>query len=146
MSKKHKFKDKKKLFSRKHLRSWLFRLGLIGVGVAAGVLAKPSLIQDPVKRTQVEDMREQILEANDIGQEKALQVLGESAEVAKTTLKKASEVTGEITHTDPQQLVETTVTNLKEEVKSLPEKEVKRIKLEFCQDVIKEIEITCENK
>ena len=39
---------------------------------------------------------------------------------------------------DPQEFVNQTITTLKAEVSSLPEKEIKRMKLEFCQDVIEE--------
>ena len=147
MAKRHrKFKNKSSFLSPKKIRRWLFRLGLLGAGVAIGVLAKPSLIQDSAKRAQVEGLRDQILQANDVGQEKALQVLGQSAEVIEDTVGKASNVAKDLSGKDPQIIVEEKVTYLKEEVKSLPEKQVKRIKLEFCQDVIKELELSCKSE
>ena len=146
MSKHRKFKDKKRFLSPKRIRRYLFRLFLLAVGGAIGILARPSLVQDPIKRAQVEGIRDQLLQANDVGQEKALQVLGETSGVAQDTLGKVSEITREVTNTDPQVLIQEKVTLLKEEVKSLPEKEIKRIKLEFCQDVIEDIELTCEAK
>lgn len=146
MAKKHKkFKDKR-LISPKKIRRWLFRLALVGIGVAAGVLARPSLIQDPVKRAQVEDIRSQVLQANDEAQQKAMEVLGQSSEVVKQTVTTVSEVTKEVTNKDPQVVVQETVTKLTEEVKTLPQEQVKKIKLQFCQDVIGEIELTCKNE
>jgi len=144
MKKRKKFKDKPRLFSPKKIRRWLVRLGLVAVGVGVGVLVKPSLIQDSTKRAQVEDMREQILQANEVGQEKALQVLGESAEVIGNTVDKTSSLAKDLSGKDPQVIVEEKVSDFKEEIKSLPEKQIKKIKLEFCQDVIKEIELSCK--
>ncbi len=144
--KRKKFKDKPRLFSPKKIRRWLFRLGLVATGVGIGVLVKPSLIPDLEKRAQVEGLREQILQANEVGQEKALQVLGESSEVAQEAVDKASEVAKDLSGKDPQVIVEEKVTDFKEEIKSLPEKQVKKIKLEFCQDVIKEIELSCKSE
>jgi len=146
MKRRKKFKDKPRLFSPKKIRRWLFRLGLVGMGVAVGVLVKPSLIQDSAKRAQVEGVREQILQANEIGQEKALQVLGESVEVIGATVDKTSSLAKDLSGKDPQVIVEEKVTKFKEEVKSLPEKQVQKIKLEFCKDVIAEIELTCKSE
>lgn len=143
MSKKHKKLKKSGPFSPKKLRRWFFRLVLVGLGVGIGVLAKPSLIQDSAKRAQVEGVRDQLLEVNEVGQQKALELLGQSGEVAGQALDTATQITKDVTNQDPQELVTQTVTNLKEEVKTLPEKQVKKIKLEFCRDVIEEIEFTC---
>lgn len=143
MSKKHKKLKKSGPFSPKKLRRWFFRLVLVGLGVGIGVLVKPSLIQDPAKRAQVEGVRDQLLEVNDVGQQKALELLNQGSVTAEQALGTASQITQDLTNQDPQELVTQTVTNLTEEVKTLPEKQVKKIKLEFCRDVIEEIELTC---
>lgn len=145
MSKKHKkFTEPKPFFSKKKIRHWLTRIILLAAIGAGVVLVKPSLISDPAKRAQVEDLRNKILQVNNEGQEKALKVLGESAEVVKDTTDKAADVAKDLSGKDPQVIVEEKVTILKEEVRSLPEKQVKKIKLEFCQDVIKEVELSCQ--
>lgn len=138
-------KEKSGLVSKKKIRKLLFRVALVGVGVAAGILARPSLVQDPAQRARVEEVREQILNANEEGQEKAIKVLGESSERVKETIGKVSGIAGEVTNTDPQILVNEKVEIIKQEVKNLPQNQIKKIKLEFCQDVIKEeIALACQ--
>ncbi|MBI2009714.1 MAG: hypothetical protein HYS86_00910 [Candidatus Chisholmbacteria bacterium] len=147
MSKKrrHKSAEKSGFLSPKKIRQLLFRVALVGVGVAAGVLARPSLIQDPAQRALVDELRNQVLTANEEGQKKALQVLGSSSETIKETVGKVSGVADEVTGTDPQVLVNEKVAIIKQEVKNLPQNQIKKIKLEFCQDVIKEeVELACQ--
>lgn len=127
------------LSSSKILRRWLLRLVLVGVGIATGVMVRPSLIEDPIKRAQVEQLRNQVLEANTQSQEKALQVLGQTAQTSQQVIEKVTRITQEVTHQNPQQVVNTTITNITNEVKNLPQEQVKKVKLQFCQDVMQEL-------
>jgi len=141
---KKKIKKDKSLVSKKKIRKLLFRTALLGIGVTAGVLAQPSIVKDPAKRAQVEDLRSRVLQANDESQEKALDVLGSSSETVKDTVKKVSQTTKDLTNQDPQVIVEDAVNSISEEVKSLPEQQVQKIKLEFCKDLIEETKLSCQ--
>ena len=134
----------KRIRRKKATRRLVWQIAILGAGVAAGILVRPSIIPDPKQRAQVEGVREQILEANEVAQEKAYEVLGESTDVVGNVVSKVSEATEEISGTNPQQVVEEKVTSFAEEIKSLPEKQVKKIKLEFCAELIEEIELSCE--
>lgn len=141
----HKSKETPGFLGKKKIRKLLLRVALVGVGVAAGILARPSLIQDPIQRAQVEHLREQVLEANDAGQKKALEVLGSSTDTIQETVGQVSGIADEVTGTDPQVLVNEKVEVIKQEVKNLPQNQIKKIKLEFCQDVIKEeVALACQ--
>ena len=124
------------LLTPKKIRRWLFRLVLIGLAGAAVVMAKPDLVQNPKQRAQVEQLRDHVLEANIEGQEKVLQVLGTSVQTAQGMVGKASQVTYEVTRQDPQELINKTVVDITNQVKDLPSEQVKKIKLEFCRDVM----------
>jgi len=142
--KKRSSKASKKLISKKKIRRLFLRICLVALGLGIGILFRPQVIKDPNTRIQVENLRDRVLQANDEAQMQALEVLEESGEKVKGAADKAAEVAEEITNTDPQEYVEEKVDELTEEIKSIPEEQVKKIKLEFCQDVIEEIEVTCE--
>lgn len=142
--KKLSLKKKRLLRRKKKIRRLLLQVALLSTGIAAGVLAKPSLLTDPVQRAKVEEVRDQVLEANDEAQEKALEVLGDSSQAVKGAVDTVSEISQGLTGTDHQAVVQEKVASITEEIKELPEKQVKKIKLEFCEDLIKEIELTCE--
>lgn len=142
--KKKKKSDKpKKFITKKKIRRFLLRACLVALGLGIGVLFRPQVIKDPATRSQVENLRDRVLQANDEAQQQALEVLEEGSEKVKGAADKASEITEEITDTNPQEYVDEKVDQLTEEIKSIPEEQVKKIKLEFCQDVIEDIEVTC---
>jgi len=101
-------------------------------------LARPALVRDTAKREQVEQVREQVLRANTQAQEKALQILGESTTTTKEVIERVREVTREVTNRDPQEIISQTVTNITQEVKNLPQEQVKRVKQEVCRQILKE--------
>ena len=101
-------------------------------------MLRPTVIQDPVKRQQVEQVREQVLQANTKAQEKALQVLGESTTTTKQVIERVREVTREVTNRDPQEIINQTVTNIAQEVKNLPQEQVKKIKVQICKEILEE--------
>ncbi len=101
-------------------------------------MLRPTVIQDPVKRQQVEQVREQVLQANIEAQEKALEILGESQKTAQGVIGKAMEITGTVTQTDPQEIINTTVNNITNEVKSLPQEQVKKIKVQICKEILED--------
>jgi cell division protein FtsB len=141
MAKKRKKKktEKKKLFSKKKIRRLLVRTLLLGLGVGVGLMARPSLVKDPVKRQQVEQARDQLLEWNDVAQEKALDVLGQSTDTIQETVENITYITKEKTEVNPQEVVQTTINNITQEVKELPQEQIHKVKLEFCRDVIEEV-------
>lgn len=120
------------------IKRWLVRLGLVGLAGGTIILAKPALIQDTAKREQVEQVRNQVLQANIETQEKALEILGESQKTAQGVIGKAMEITGTVTQTDPQEIINTTVNNITNEVKSLPQEQVKKIKVQICKEILEE--------
>ena len=120
------------------IKRWLVRLGLVGLAGGAVILARPALIKDAVKREQVEQVREQVLQANTQAQEKTLQVLGESTATTKEVIERVREVTREVTNRDPQEIISQTVTNITQEVKDLPQEQVKKIKVEICREILEE--------
>ena len=120
------------------IKRWLVRLGLVGLAGGAVILARPALIKDAVKREQVEQVREQVLQANTQAQEKTLQVLGESTATTKEVIERVREVTREVTNRDPQEIISQTVTNITQEVKDLPQEQVKKIKVEICKEILEE--------
>ena len=120
------------------IKRWLVRLGLVGLAGGAVILARPALIKDAVKREQVEQVREQVLQANTQAQEKTLQVLGESTATTKEVIERVREVTREVTNRDPQEIINQTVTNIAQEVKNLPQEQVKKIKVEICREILEE--------
>lgn len=120
------------------IKRWLWKLGLVGLAGGAVVLARPALIQDTTKRQQVEQVREQVLQANTKAQEKALQVLGESTVTTKEVIERAREITKEVTNRDPEEIISQTVTNITNEVKSLPAEQVKKVKVEICREILEE--------
>jgi len=144
--KKRSSKKQKKLITKKKIRRLFLRVCLVALGLGVGVLFRPQVIKDPVMRGQVEGLRDRVLQANDQVQDQALDALEEGSEKVKGAAEKASDITQDLTDTDPQEYVEDKVEELTEEIKSIPEEQVKKIKLEFCQDVIEEIEITCQNQ
>ncbi len=137
-------KASKKLISKKKIRRLFLRTCLLALGLGVGVLFRPQVIKDPNTRLQVENLRDRVLQANDEAQMQALEALEDSGEKVKGVAEKAADITEEVTNTDPQEYVEEKVDELTEEIKSIPEEQVKKIKLEFCQDVIEEIEVSCE--
>lgn len=120
------------------IKRWLWKLGLVGLAGGAVVLARPALIQDTTKRQQVEQVREQVLQANTQAQEKALQVLGESTTTTKEVIERVREITKEVTNRDPEEIISQTVTNITNEVKSLPAEQVKKVKVEICREILEE--------
>ena len=124
--------------SQKKIRQWLVRLVLLGVAGGGVVLAKPNLIKDAQKRAQVEQIRDQVLQANTEAQEKTLQVLGQSAATTEVVVERVREVTKEVTHEDPQQIVNQTVTNITNEIKDLPQEQVNKIKRDICEQIMVE--------
>ncbi|MBI4034872.1 MAG: hypothetical protein HY381_00560 [Candidatus Chisholmbacteria bacterium] len=123
----------------KEVRRWMVRLILLGLAGAGVILVKPDLISDATKRTQVEEVREQLLKANTQGQERALQILGDTAKETQAIVGRVSRVTEEVTHQNPQEIINQAVANITAEVKDLPKEQVKKIKLEFCRDVMEEV-------
>lgn len=120
------------------IKRWLVRLALVGLAGGSVILAKPALVQDAAKRQQVEQAREQVLQANTKAQEKALQVLGESTVTTKEVIERVREITKEVTNRDPQEIINQTVTNITNEVKSLPAEQVKKVKVEICREILEE--------
>ncbi|OGY16477.1 MAG: hypothetical protein A2784_04380 [Candidatus Chisholmbacteria bacterium RIFCSPHIGHO2_01_FULL_48_12] len=120
------------------IKRWLVRLGLVGFAGGTVILARPALVRDTAKREQVEQVREQVLRANTQAQEKALQILGESTTTTKEVIERVREVTREVTNRDPQEIISQTVTNITQEVKNLPQEQVKRVKQEVCRQILKE--------
>jgi predicted translin family RNA/ssDNA-binding protein len=120
------------------IKRWLVRLGLVALGGGIVILARPALIRDTAKREQVEQVREQVLQANTQAQEKALQVLGESTVTTKEVIERVREVTREVTNQDPQQIINQTVTNITQEIKDLPQEQVKKVKQEVCRQILEE--------
>ena len=120
------------------IKRWLWRLGLVGLAGGAVVLARPALIKDTAKRQQVEQVREQVLQANTQVQEKAIQVLGESTTTTKEVIERVREITKEVTNRDPQEIISQTVNNITQEVKDLPQEQVKKIKVQICREILEE--------
>lgn len=120
------------------IKRWLWRLGLVGLAGGAIILARPALIKDAAKREQAEQVREQVLQANTKAQEKALQVLGESTTTTKEVIERVREITKEVTNRDPEEIISQTVTNITNEVKSLPQEQVKKVKVEICREILEE--------
>lgn len=120
------------------IKLWLVRLGLVGLAGGAVILARPALIKDMAKRQQVEQVREQVLQANTQAQEKALQVLGESTTTTKEVIERVREITKEVTNRDPQEIINQTVTSITQEVKDLPQEQVKKIKVQICREILEE--------
>lgn len=114
------------------------RLGLVALAGGTVILARPALIRDTTKREQVEQVREQVLQANTQAQEKALQILGESTTTTKEVIERVREVTREVTNRDPQEIINQTVTNITQEVKDLPQEQVKKIKVQICKEILEE--------
>ena len=50
------------------------------------------------------------------------------------------EVTYQVTNQDPQEIVNQTVTNITNEIKDLPQEQVKKIKVEICQEILKDVD------
>ena len=139
MKKRHAH-EPKPMISAKKIRRWLVRLAVLGLGGATIVMAKPDLIPDPQKQAQVKQAREQVLQANTEAQEKALQVLGHSAATTQEVVGRVREVTYQVTNQDPQEIVNQTVTNITNEIKDLPQEQVKKIKVEICQEILKDVD------
>lgn len=139
-------KKLKIIHRKKKLHRTLLQVALLSTGLVAGILARPSIISDPQQRSQVEEVRNQVLQANDNIQEKALETFDEGSGTVKGVIDKASDITEDFSGTNPQEVVQQKVEAFSQEVKALPEKQIKKIKLEFCQDVIEEIELTCSQE
>lgn len=122
----------------REIKRWLVRLGLVGLASGAVILARPALIKDMAKRQQVEQVREQVLQANTQAQEKAIQVLGESTTTTKEVIERVREITKEVTNRDPQEIISQTVNNITQEVKDLPQEQVKKIKVQICREILEE--------
>ena len=132
--------EAKPMISAKNIRRWLVRLVVLGLGGAAVVMAKPDLIPDPQKQAQIKQVREQVLQANTEVQGKALQILGDSATTTQEVVGRVREVTYQVTNQDPQEIVSEVVTNITNEIKDLPQEQVKKIKVEICQEILKDVD------
>jgi len=126
--------------SQRKIRRWLFRLSLVALAAAAVLMVKPDLVKDPTQRAQVEDIRTQVLQANTQGQEKALEILSQGSQVTGQLLGQATTAAKELTHQDPQEIINTTITNLTNEVKDLPQEQVKKVKLQICEQILKDVD------
>ena len=140
MSKRRHFHEPKPMISAKNIRRWLVRLVVLGLGGAAVVMAKPDLVPDPQKQAQIKQVREQVLQANTEVQGKALQILGDSATTTQEVVGRVREVTYQVTNQDPQEIVSEVVTNITNEIKDLPQEQVKKIKVEICQEILKDVD------
>ena len=132
--------EAKPMISAKNIRRWLVRLVVLGLGGAAVVMAKPDLVPDPQKQAQIKQVREQVLQANTEVQGKALQILGDSATTTQEVVGRVREVTYQVTNQDPQEIVSEVVTNITNEIKDLPQEQVKKIKVEICQEILKDVD------
>ena len=139
MARKRRFtaEDRRRM-AKGELRRGLMRIVMVGVlGAGVYLLSNPGAIENPKQREKVEAAREKLVESGSEGGDQ----LKVSIDSAKEYVKEAFETTKipkNLTGGEEEIVVEELVNNLSEEVKQLPAEQVKKVKIQFCQDVINE--------
>jgi len=132
-------KRKKRFFSLYRLLNIVpFKILLIGSAFAAGYFyINPSQIPDAKIRNQVETYKQ---DNQNTTQDQIVDVLGNATQKATDIIKNTKIPEPLLNQEDISEeiVVEDVVNNFTEEIKQLPEKQVKKIKYQICQDVISE--------
>jgi hypothetical protein len=133
-SKSHDDKPKKKGLIPKKLKKNFLKFGILGVlGLAAFVIYKPDLIQDPNQRMQAEAIRVKIqLTAQSIGNQ-----LGNMSNKNLNLAVSNPIPEGGVVLGTSQVNVDTIVTGLLSKIQLLPTERIEDIKLKICADVLK---------
>ena len=88
----------------------------------------------PSYAPQVEKTKETVLTAASQAQSQATQILGTATQLTTELTSGKDALEGK----DPEEMVQNAVDDLKERVKALPGEQVKKVKRQFCADVIEE--------
>ena len=144
--------------SARRLKKRIIQLVLLAVvGGSVYLLVNPQIVADPVRRGQIEQVREKVMGAsvgtesvNVISQDSdngAQAVISQAISKSKSYIDQAFrtiKIPKKISGTSEEIVVEDVVSNLSNELKQLPAEQVKKIKIELCQDVIEEAVLACE--
>jgi predicted PurR-regulated permease PerM len=132
-----KKKKKKKPVSpevklRRRIKKYLRRALMLATAIFFYFWLLPILV--PSLAPQVDQTKQTLISVASQAQEQISQILGSTTSfTAEFTSKK-----GEIEEKGAETLVQETVDDLTERVKSLPREQVKKVKREFCSDLIEE--------
>ncbi len=125
-----KFKRKIKKYTRRLM--WIM-LAAIGYFILL-----PKLV--PSYAPQVEQSKATLIAGYQVARQEAEKVLGSAAQLTAqlTSTKEELEEKG------PEAIVQEKVNELKEQVKALPKEQIKKVKSQFCSDLIQEATQACE--
>ena len=111
---------------------WLLLAVVVGV-----VFFRPEIIPHPLAREKAMQLRDQFM-ATDSARYQQILGLTDQAKNTAVTVAKNTELPSEMTGLPEEVVVEEYVSHLTDEVKKLPQNQLKQVKIEFCQDVIDE--------
>ena len=120
------------------IKKYTRRALMLGIIVAVYFWVLPLLV--PSMAPQVDQARQAVVAAAGQAQKQMTQILGTATELSEelTSRKKEIEEGG------PEILVQETVDDLTERIKALPREQVKKVKIQFCADLIEEAVLACE--
>ncbi|MCH7951892.1 hypothetical protein IH980_04105 [Patescibacteria group bacterium] len=120
------------------IKKYTRRALMLGIIVAVYFWVLPLLV--PSMAPQVDQTRQTVIAVAGQAQKQMTQILGTATELsAELTSKKK-----EIEEGGPEILVQETVDDLTERIKALPREQVKKVKSQFCADLIEEAVLACE--
>lgn len=137
MGKKHLSPEEKRRKKLKKLKRNLTRAILISAAVAAGyVLMNPTVLGNSAREEQVTRVREQLLAVSSSTQDRIAGILGATTSVVEEALK-TTKIPKQLTNQE-EIVVDEVVKGFADEIKKLPAEQAKKVKRDFCADLIEE--------
>ena len=123
---------------RRRMKKYLRRIFWLSLAAAGYFFLLPNLA--PSYAPTVEKNRQAILQLAGTAQTQAVQILGVATQIGV----KLSGGKEQLAKEGPEALVKQTVDDLKDRVKAIPKEQLKKVKSQFCADVIEEAILACE--
>ncbi len=117
---------------KRRLKKYCKRLLYLSIAVAAYFLILPRLM--PNSAPQVEKTKQTVLSAKNQAQTKFTQILGIATQIGNQLSNTSEQLTPE----KAEEAVKKQIEELKLRLKSIPAEQAKKVKRDFCADVIKE--------
>lgn len=123
---------------KRRIRKFFRRALMLGIIVALYFWVLPILV--PNLAPQVDQTKQTVISVASQAQEQISQILGTATSLTEEFTSKK----GEIEEKGAEALVQETVNDLTERVKELPREQVKKVKRQFCSDLIEESQMSTQ--